>query len=176
LPRKTDIDMSKTMFAAEEFNMSEIDSGYAEARVMENKEQLLLELILKENLSAIATLANRLSTEPEEVRKLIQDLLRKGELNGSLTEDGKRFFKSSIRVSSAPVIHRDEEQPAFLTYNTKPGKILATIGFFILACGVVVNSFAADIVQQNIAVVLILIGLLAFLIGLYLIARRETPD
>jgi hypothetical protein len=153
-----------------------MDSGCAEAKVMENREQLLLELILKENLSAIATLADRLSTEPEEVRKLIQDLLMRGELNGSMTEDGQRFFKSSIKVSSAPGIHRDEELPAFLMYNTKPGRILAIVGFFILASGVVLNSYPAGIEQQNLDIVLILIGLLAFLIGLYLTARGGTPD
>jgi hypothetical protein len=143
---------------------------------MDDKEQLLHDLILKENLSAIVTIAERLSIEPDEVRLIIMDLLGRGELNGNLAEDGQRFFKSTIKVSSAPVIYRHEEQPGFLTYNAKPGKIIAIIGFFILAAGVTMNAFASDIQEQNLAIVLILVGLMSFLIGLYLIARRGTPD
>jgi multisubunit Na+/H+ antiporter MnhB subunit len=63
-----------------------------------------------------------------------------------------------------------------MSYNSKPGKTIALIGFLVLAGGVIINASATDIQEQNIAAVLILIGLLVFLIGLYFIARRETPD
>jgi hypothetical protein len=144
--------------------------------MMENKKQSLLNLILAENLSAIVTMANRLKIKPEEVRTLIRELLTKGELEGSLTEDGQRFYKSSITVSTAPVIHRDEKQPDFLAYDTRPGTIVAVIGFSILIIAVAMTAFNASIIMQNLAVMLIFVGLIIFLSGLYLIARRNTPS
>ena len=81
-----------------------------------------------------------------------------------------------MKVSVAPVISREDEQPGFLTYNTRPGKIIALIGFLVLAGGLTFNTFVQDIQGQNFAAILILVGLLVFLIGLYWIARRGTPD
>lgn len=143
---------------------------------MNKDEESLVNLILKENISAIVTMAERLRIPSEEVKTKIQELIDRGELSGNLTEDGQRFFKSTITVSSAPTISHEEKQPEFLTYNTMPGKIIAVVGFFVLAGGIIVNAIAVEIQEQNIAIILILIGLMVFLIGLYLIARRGGPD
>jgi len=152
------------------------DSSIIEVVTMEDKKSQLVELILVQNISAIVTLSERLNIDQDDVIVMINDLLSTGELQGSLTEDSTRFFKSSVKVSVAPVIEREEKLPSFLTYNTKPGKVTALIGFLVLAGGLTVNAFAQDIAEQNFAAILILIGLLVFLIGLFLIARRDTPD
>ena len=143
---------------------------------MEDKKSLLVNLILNKNISAIVTLSEKLGIEPDDVVSMLNELLISGELIGSLTEDGSRFFKSSVKVSNAPIIHRDEKLPKFLSYNTKPGKVIAIIGFLVLAGGLIANALAADVTEQNFAAILILVGLLVFLIGLYLVARRGTPD
>ena len=143
---------------------------------MEDKGELLTRLILQENISAIAILRERTGLKTDDVIDMINELMGKGKLNGTLTEDGSRFFKSTVKVSDARVIPRDEKLPEFLSYNTKPGKVTAIVGFLILASGAVVTVFASDLQEQNFAALLMLIGLLVFLLGLYFIARRGAPS
>jgi hypothetical protein len=143
---------------------------------MEEKKSQLVNLILNKNISATVTMSEKLGVDTSDVISMINELLVTGDLSGSLTEDGSRFYKSSVKVSTAPTIPRDEKLPKFLSYDTRPGKVIAIIGFLVLAGGVVVNAFAADISDQNLAALLILIGLLVFLIGLYFVARRGTLD
>jgi hypothetical protein len=149
---------------------------FKEDLIMEDKKSQLLKLILKENISAIVTMSEKLDAKPSDVISMINTLLSTGELEGSLTEDGSRFFKSSVKVSAAPLIHREEEPPKFLSYNARPGKVIAVIGFLVLIGGVIINAIASNADVQNFAAILMLIGLPVFLIGLYLIARRGTPD
>ncbi len=143
---------------------------------MKDKSELLAKLILEESISAIAVLSERTGLKTDEVVEMIAELKSKGRLNGSLTEDGSRFFKSTVKVSDARVIPREEKLPEFLSYNTKPGKVTAIVGLLILVSGAVITVLASDIEEQNFAAVLILIGLLVFLLGLYLIARRGSPS
>jgi hypothetical protein len=143
---------------------------------LEEKKSHLIRLIQNENISAIIVMSEKLNIDPDGVIAMINELIADGDMEGSFSEDGSRFFKSSVTISKAPVIPRDEKPPEFMSYNSKPGKVIALIGFLVLAGGVVVNASATDIQEQNIAAVLILIGLLVFLIGLYFIARRGTPD
>jgi hypothetical protein len=147
-----------------------------EVLTMDEKKSLLVTLIQKENISATVTLSEKLGVEPNVVVSMINDLLVTGELIGSLTEDSSRFYKSSVKISTAPTIPREEKLPKFLSYDTKPGKVITVIGFFILAGGVIINALATDVTEQNYAAILILIGLFVFLLGLYLVARRGAPD
>jgi len=143
---------------------------------MEDKSELLTKLILQENISAIVVLGERTGLKTDDVVDMINELVSKGRLNGTLTEDGSRFFKSTVKVSDARVIPREEKLPAFLSYNTKPGKVTAIVGLLILASGGIVTILATDLVEQNFAVLLILIGLVLLLLGLYFIARRGSPS
>ena len=124
---------------------------------------------MNENASAIEILAD------DEVVQEINELLDSGELKGTLTEDGKRFFKSDVKLSKAPTIERTDAPPSFLGFNTKPGLTTALVGFLIIAGGVVVNAYAADATEQNFAAILILVGLFITIAGLYFVSRRQTP-
>lgn len=152
------------------------DSSTIEVVTMEDKKSQLVKLILSDNISAIVTMGEKLNIDPEDVTLLINELLSAGELLGTISKDGSRFFKTNVRVSEAPVIPRDEELPKFLSYNTKPGKVISVIGFLVLVGGLTINAIARDLTEQNFAAILIFIGLLVFLIGLYMIAKRGTPD
>ena len=142
---------------------------------MSDKKEELLHLVKNENVSAIETLVNRLELTSDEVVQLIESLLESGELKGTLTEDRKRFFKTDVELSKAPTIERADAPPSFLDFNTRPAFVIALIGFLIVAGGVIVNVYAADIVEQNFAAILILIGLFIAIAGLYGVSRRQTP-
>jgi hypothetical protein len=121
-------------------------------------------------------LSERTGLKTDDVADLINELMSKGKLNGTLTEDSSRFFKSTVKVSDARVIPREEKLPEFLSYNTKPGKVTAIVGFLILASGGLATVLASDLQEENFAALLIFVGLLVFLLGLYFIARRGSPS
>jgi hypothetical protein len=143
---------------------------------MSEKKQELINLIMNQNVSAIYTLSTRLEITTDEVIQLINDLIEEGNLKGTLTEDHERFFKSDIKLSAAPTIAREDDQPSFLTFNARPGKVTAIVGFLIVIAGLIVNAFATDAIEQNFAALLVLFGILIIITGLYCLSRRETPS
>jgi hypothetical protein len=143
---------------------------------MSDKKEDAMNLILKGNVSAIQILSDRLEIAPDEVRKIIEELIEEGRLKGSLTEDGKRFFKREVKLSNAPSINREEKPPDFLNFNARPAITVAIVGVLIIAAGLIINSMFTDIVGQNIATVLIFIGLCVTMVGMYLFSQRKTPS
>lgn len=141
----------------------------------ENKEKLV-NLVIEHNVSAIVTLSENLKIEPEAVIELINELISENKLHGMLTDDGSRFYRSDAKVSDAPVIPRDDEEPDFLTYDTRPGFAIAIIGALVLVGGTLVNNYATDIAERDFAAMLFLIGIAILFCGLYLVAKRKTPE
>ena len=143
---------------------------------MSEKTDELVDLIINENVSAVQILEDRLGITSDEVVELIKELLETGKMNGTLTDDETRFFKSDVKLSDAPTIERDDEPPDFMSFNAKPGIVTAIIGFIIIAAGVVVNSFSTDALEQNFAAILIFIGMIIAFVGLYFLSKRKTPS
>jgi DNA-binding Lrp family transcriptional regulator len=142
---------------------------------MSEKKNELIDLVMDLNVSAIQILADRLGITADEVTELINELLEEGKLKGSLTEDSTRFFRSEVKLSEAPRIARDDDQPSFMKFNARPAKITAIVGFIIIAGGLIVNAYALDTVEQNFAAVLIFLGVMITLAGAYLLSQRKTP-
>ncbi len=142
---------------------------------MSGKKDELVSLVMNENVSAIQILVDRLGITSDEVIKLINELLNESKLDGTLTEDGTRFFKTDVKMSEAPAIERDEDPPDFMSFNAKPGIITAIVGFIVIAVGVIINSLSSDVLEQNFAAILILLGLFIAFSGLYFLSKRKTP-
>lgn len=143
---------------------------------MTDKKEILLDMILKQNVSAIVTMSEKTKSESEEVIKMLDELVSEGRLHGSVSEDSTRFFRGDAKVSTAPVIHREEKEPEFLTYNTRPGYATAIIGALILAGAVVVNIYANDQAEQDFGAILFLVGIVILFVGLLFVAKRKTPS
>ncbi len=131
---------------------------------------------MKHNVSAIAILSEKLELDEEAIIELINELISEDKLHGMMSEDGARFFRSDAKVSDAPVIHRDDTMPEFLSYDTRPGKVIAIIGFIVLIGAGLINYYSTDVTEENFAAILFLVGLAIFLSGLYLVTKKETPD
>ena len=142
---------------------------------MSEKKDELVDLVMNENVSAIQILVDRLGITSDEAIELINELLGENRLNGTLTEDGTRFFKTDVKLSEAPTIERDNDPPDFTSFNSRPGIVITIIGFIIVASGVIANSFSTDAIEQNFAAILILVGIFVAFTGLYLISKRKTP-
>ncbi|MHA2395493.1 MAG: hypothetical protein ACXAC0_02220 [Candidatus Thorarchaeota archaeon] len=143
--------------------------------MLEKKDELI-HLIMNDNVSAIETIVNELTMSSDEVIELINTLLETEELNGTLTEDGQRFFKRDVTLSEAPTIESEHTPPSFMTFNTRPARVIVFIGVNVIVCGVLANAFSSNTVEQNFAAAIILFGLLITFSGLYCISRRKTPS
>jgi hypothetical protein len=135
----------------------------------------LVELVNKENVSAIRIMADRLDIPPEEVRVLIDESLSEGTIQGSMTDDGERFFKSDIKLSEAPVLPSEDRAPEFLDFDTRPGLATSILGLAIIAFGLIANANAMDMVEQNFGAIVIFVGMIILFSGMYCLSRRKTP-
>ncbi|MGQ4912957.1 MAG: hypothetical protein ACP6KW_12365 [Candidatus Thorarchaeota archaeon] len=142
---------------------------------MDNTEKLI-KLIVEENVSALQLMEDELGLSHDEVVDLIGRAVAEGKVRGTLSEDEQRFWKAEVKLSDAPVIPREEKEPDFLNYDTRPGKIIAIIGLLILIAGGLILSFAADTTEQDFGTVITFVGVAVLLIGLYIVSRRDTPD
>jgi hypothetical protein len=142
-------------------------------RILVDKKQELVRLVNEENVSAILLLADMLELTNDEVRALIEESLSEGSIKGSITDDGQRFFKSDVSVSEAPVIRSEDSLPAFMEFDTRPGRIAAIIGLIIIAIGVVTFSVLG---QQDVGAIIVFAGVFVMFSGMFYLSRRKTPS
>lgn len=136
----------------------------------------ILKLIKEGTLSSIELISKKVGVTEEETIEIIEELIKVGKLDGHFSEDKKRFFKSDVKLSEAPAIPRDEKEPDFIHYNTRPGKILIIIGFItLLIGGIGLLVFQADILAQEQFSVIALFGIIIMMAGGYQIGSRKTP-
>jgi hypothetical protein len=143
---------------------------------MDERESKLLDLVNNENVSSTLIIADRLDVTPEKAITLLKKALDSGKIQGTLTEDGSRIFKTDVKLSEAPVIPIVDDGPSFMKFNARPGIIASVLGFIVIAFGVIVNFFATDVIEQDFGVVLIFFGLVILIVGLYYLAQRKTPS
>lgn len=143
---------------------------------MTDKKSELVMLVNKENVSAIRILGDRLEISPEEVLEIIEELLATGAIEGSLTDDGERFYKSEIKLSDAPVIPSGPQTPSFLKFDTRPGIITSIVGFVIIILGLILNSNVFFTLELDFGAIIIFLGMFILVLGMYCLSRRETPE
>ncbi|MFW9807889.1 MAG: hypothetical protein ACFFE6_00785 [Candidatus Thorarchaeota archaeon] len=143
---------------------------------MKEKASELTALINDENVSAIQTMVDELEISPEEVQELIQELLASGAIQGSMTEDGKRFFKSDVKLSDAPSIPIGDQTPSFMKFDTRPGIIASVAGLAVIIFGLIINSNAIPGLSQETGVIVLFIGIIILFSGMYCLSMRKTPS
>ncbi|MFW9795342.1 MAG: hypothetical protein ACFFEE_13630 [Candidatus Thorarchaeota archaeon] len=142
---------------------------------MDERESKIIEIVNNENVSATVILADRLDTTPEEVISILQEAIDSGRIEGTLTEDGSRFFKSDVKLSEAPVIPLIDEGPSFIKFNTRPGIVTSLLGVIVIVAGLIVDAIAMDMIEQGFGVILVFFGIIILFSGLYCLSRRKTP-
>ena len=123
-------------------------------------------------------MSDRLGIEMEDVVSMLNEMIGEGSLEGQVTPDGQRFFRKEVEVSKAPRITVSDEGPAFLRYDSRPGKIIGIIGLIVILIGLGISYLASEsqsFAMLNQAIAAIGIGILLMIIGGYQIGRRPTP-
>ena len=135
----------------------------------------LIHLIEEKDISSIYLMSTKLSVDEENIKELLNELVQEGQLNGFMTEDEQRFFKTEVDVSQKPIIPRNNKEPDFLSYDTKPGTIIFIIGFVIVMVGLLGVNIFQDIEMQNVITVMLFIGLAVTTSGCFLLSKYKTP-
>ena len=136
----------------------------------------LVRMVKDQDISSVGLMADSLGIPEEQVQEQLIELTEENRLIGYLTPDGKRYFRRDVKPSEKPAVHKEERQPVFLEYDTKPGRIVAFAGLVVVAAAIVLLFQAGgDLGQENFGTALLLIGLLVMMGGCYQIGRRPTP-
>lgn len=134
-------------------------------------------LVTRENLSSIEVMSKELGLGQDEIRTMLQELIGQGVLKGRITEDGLRFFQDGIRVSEQTSVSPHEMEPEFMRFNTKPGRYTAGIGLVVTAISYLTLVVAGGNVDvENIAIAVMLVGIMLLMAGCYCVGRRKTPS
>jgi hypothetical protein len=140
--------------------------------------KIQLKTLVEDNISSIQMMSERLGFEMQEVVFLLNEMISEGSLEGQVTPDGLRFFRKKVRISEAPKVQVQDEGPAFLKYNTRPGKIIAILGFTIAIVGLGFSFIASEsqsALLLNVAMLLLLVGTIIMILGAYQVGRRPAP-
>jgi hypothetical protein len=136
----------------------------------------LNEVVSTDRISSLEIISGYVGLDQNTTRELLRELVEEGRIEGNLSEDGARFFLSSIRLSEAPVIpHNDIVRSNEV--NTKPAKIIALIGIAMIVTGSVMRSLAGLYQNlENAGVAIFMIGLIIVTIGWIQISRNNPPE
>ncbi len=140
--------------------------------------KIRLRTLVEDNVSSVQMMSERLGVEMEEVVSLLNEMIGEGSIEGQVTPDGLRFYRSKVRVSEAPRVPVKDEGPAFLKYNTRPGRIMAILGFIAVIAGLGVSFIASEsqsVFMLNVSMLLLLVGTIIMILGAYQVGRRPAP-
>ena len=143
---------------------------------MNDKKDMLEKLVKNENVSSLEVMLAELGIPHDKTVALLHELIAEGRIHGRISEDEKRFWRSDVRVSEAPVIPRDDKLPAFLDYDTRPGKGLSIVGCLIDIIAIIILAYATDTAERDFGAIVFFVGLVLLLSGLYCVSRRDSPD
>ncbi|MFW9850708.1 MAG: hypothetical protein ACFFF4_16390 [Candidatus Thorarchaeota archaeon] len=138
-------------------------------------EDPIVEAIEKYKMSSIAMIASQLDMEEESVIDRIQELLSTGLLNGSLSEDQARFYRTDIVVSKAPIIRSNDQTVELEKPDTRAGKYAAYAGLASIIGGFVIRGLAGlEVSLSNMGASMILLGIIVLASGWLYVSRKQV--
>jgi hypothetical protein len=135
----------------------------------------LVELV-ERNVSSIDLLSSQIGIAPEEIRRMLIELVEEGTLSGRLTSDGSRFYRSDVKTSDAPTI-ASAPQLVIERRDTRPGILIMLSGIIMFIAGnLLVNLNVEFSVLWSIGSAVILIGPLVLVAGMFYVSRLNPPE
>lgn len=133
----------------------------------------LTRLVAEQNMSSVTMISEELGIDEDTARVYLQDLVEKGELSGYITEDGSRFFKRDVHMTSAPIVASHEEWIPE-THDTKLGKVIFVVGIALVIAGQAVPRLLVNDFSIGMGAALAMLGFVALLGGLASIGCRDS--
>ena len=134
----------------------------------------LTRLVAEQNMSSVTMISEQLGIDEDLTRVYLQELVETGELKGYITEDGSRFFKSDVHMTSAPIVALHEEWIPE-THDTRLGKIIFVVGIVLIVIGQAgPRILVRDPLSVGFGAALAMIGFVILLGGLASLGCRSS--
>lgn len=136
---------------------------------------LIRDLIESSGISSIQSIASAVEMDEDAVVRNIENLIQAGSLNGYLTDDKTRFFKSDVRLSDAPSIRSHSEGLIFEHPDTRSNRYAMLGGVLSIIGGLVVRAvIPLNEMIQSIGSSFVLIGMVILASGWLLLSRKAS--
>ncbi len=129
--------------------------------------------LISNNFSAINLIAEHLDTSEEIVTTIITELVESDTVNGGISPDGLRFYRSDVKMSAVSEEPVEEEQKDDTIKYLIPKAILGTgIALFIIG-QILIRIMAEGAPLYNTAGGMVMVGLITIFAGLFLFTKFE---
>ncbi len=137
----------------------------------------LHDLVTFSKISSIELISEQIGIDEETIKEFLQDLVDEGSIIGTLTEDGKRFYLSDVKISTAPIVTHEEYATKPQVKTTKHAKVISLTGIVMMVLGSILRSFVAiDIRFDNVGTAVFMLGIVVLVVGWMLISRANPPQ
>lgn len=151
-----------------------VDKSLSEPVDLKSK---LYQLVSEHKMSSLDMIGDMIGAEEEDVRSLLEELVSEGNLNGSFTDDGQRFFLSDVTVSSAPVADTKDTGFAIKEGDSRNGKLVLISGFVMLVAGYIVRGLISfGEMMEAIGSAVFMVGLVVLICGWLMISKANPPS
>ena len=139
-------------------------------------EEELVNLVNYEGYSSVLFISERLDIDQTTVIDLLQKLMDAGELQGSISSDNTRFYKSEVRLSTAPALPNQEPIVSVEKPSLKLGIYAIILGIIIISTGFILPLFILGLADSGANAAVVMSGFATLLGGLCFISRGGAAD
>ncbi len=141
----------------------------------ENIESTLYDTVVSSKISSLEIISNRTGIDEEIVYDTIESLVEIGSLEGSFTDDKKRFFLTDVKTSDAPILDNHDAGLEMKSADTKSAKAVALLGIVMFVSGQILRGLVAvHTGMESACTAIFMIGLVVLFAG-WLRFRRLNP-
>ncbi|MHA2356948.1 MAG: hypothetical protein ACXADC_17395 [Candidatus Thorarchaeota archaeon] len=121
-------------------------------------------------------LSSQLGLSSGQTQKMLIDLVEEGKLDGKLSSDGSRFFRSDVKTSDAPTLESAPELE-FKQQDARPGILIMISGIVLYIIGnLLVNLNVEFEILWNLGSSLVFAGPLVLIAGLLYVSRMNPTQ
>ena len=132
--------------------------------------------LVERNVSSVDMLSSQLGLSPEKTQEILLDLVEEGKLDGKLSPDGARFFRSDVKTSDAPTIGSAPELE-LKKQDARAGILVMISGIVMYIMGnLLVNINIEFEILWNLGSSLVFAGPLVLIAGLFYISRMNPTQ
>ena len=138
----------------------------------EDFESTIYDTIMLEKISSLEMISNLTTIDAELVFDTIESLVESGSLEGSFTDDKKRFFLSDVKTSDAPILDNHDTGLEMKSADTRSAKAVALLGVVMLVLGQILRGLVAiHTGMESAGTAIFMIGLVVLFAGLLQFSR-----
>jgi hypothetical protein len=127
-------------------------------------------------ISSLQMISHMIGETEESTRSALKELIDEGSLDGTLTNDGNRFFLSDVKVSDAPIAGKHEEY-VIRHRDTRIGKAVFVSGVTMMIGGFIARGFMTVLpIMEHIGSSVVLLGMAVLAAGWLQVSRSMPPD